>query len=561
MAKPAYNERIQWSPNASNRSLNAIDYGALHTQQGNGTAASLANYLCNPSSQVSYHYTVDNDRNVVAVVDTDRSSWSVGNANHRVINVCFAGSYAEWTRQEWLGRMGNGIEIAAYLLVLDCKKYPRIDPVVRSHDDIRAGKRGLTDHRGINVAVLNAKGHWDVGDGFPWDIFAAHVKRFAEEGTEQKPDVTAIEACHAANEWLGKKVSQNREETPIDGVGRFAHYENGSIYWHPDADPSGAKRAFAITKKIFGKYSIERWELGYLGYPAGPHLVLKDFTKSDGTLVRGGDVQSFQGGTIYEQDGDDSPGYVVRDAIRDQYSRQRYEMGPLGWPQSDETPFGDSTWGGFVQRFDYGRIYWFREGGSTVAFLDGSPDPLPPISGPVAVPDTAPKPAVYVPSADEQKLTPKSINGLDPMVGGISWFAGPKDASTRGRNMGISMEPADRPKDDWYCAMRFGYVGLVPRTDGVFAPGVAIKPADNIGMSQTEKFRLKDLLPNLRLKVTNLANGKQIVVRPADWGPGIIKPYRVIDVSERAEKTLEATTDSQVRVEWCDPSTPLGPVN
>lgn len=178
---------------------------------------------------------------------------------------------------------------------------------------------------------------------------------------------------------------------------------------------------------------------------------------------------------------------------------------------------------------------------------------IPVNQGPLIDPPKVPE--KYVPSKDELILTPK-----DGMVGGISWFAGPKDASTRGRNMGISGEKADFPDDEWYCAMRFGYVGLVPRTDGVFAPGVAIKPADNIGLSQAEKFRLKALLPSLRLKVTNKSNGKAIVVRGADWGPGIIKPFRVIDVSEFAIKQLGATTDTQVLVEWVDKSTPLGPV-
>lgn len=176
---------------------------------------------------------------------------------------------------------------------------------------------------------------------------------------------------------------------------------------------------------------------------------------------------------------------------------------------------------------------------------------IPVSQGPLVDP-----PAKYIPTADERTLTPK-----DGMVGGISWFAGPKDASTRGRNMGISGEPADKPWDEWFCAMRFGYVGLVPRTDGAFAPGVAIKPADNIGLSQSDKFRLKALLPSLRLKITNKNNGKSIVVRPADWGPGIIKPFRVIDVSEHAIKLLGASTDTTVVVEWVSPKTPLGPID
>lgn len=182
---------------------------------------------------------------------------------------------------------------------------------------------------------------------------------------------------------------------------------------------------------------------------------------------------------------------------------------------------------------------------------------IPVNQGPLVDPPKVP--AKYIPSPDERILTPK-----DGMVGGISWFAGPKDQSTRDPktkkpyNMGISGENSDFPIDQWYCAMRFGYVGLVPNP--AFPPGVAIKGADNIGLSQSEKWRLKALLPKLRLKVTNKSNGKAIIVRPADFGPGIIKPFRVIDVSEHAIKTLGATTDTQVVVEWVDPATPLGPV-
>lgn len=176
------------------------------------------------------------------------------------------------------------------------------------------------------------------------------------------------------------------------------------------------------------------------------------------------------------------------------------------------------------------------------------------VEEPLTTPSKATK---YEPTSDQKILTPK-----DGMVGGISWFAGPKDKSTRDKNgkplpMGISGENSDFPKDQWYCAMRFGYVGLVPNP--AFPPGVAIKGADNIGLSQEEKFRLKKALPGMRLKVTNKNNGFAIIVRPADFGPGIIEPFRVIDVSEYAIKMLGATTDAQVVVEWVDSSTKLGP--
>lgn len=155
-------------------------------------------------------------------------------------------------------------------------------------------------------------------------------------------------------------------------------------------------------------------------------------------------------------------------------------------------------------------------------------------------------PQGYKPTKDELQLTSTTL-----MEGGISHFATPGDASTRGRNMGVSGEPADKPWDDYYCAMRWGYVAWHPTT---------FKPNGNIpGMSDEEKFRLKKYLATRKVKVTVLSTGKACVLRPADAGPSIGK--RVIDISPTVMyDILKTETDEKVRVEWVDPSTPLGPV-
>lgn len=169
---------------------------------------------------------------------------------------------------------------------------------------------------------------------------------------------------------------------------------------------------------------------------------------------------------------------------------------------------------------------------------------IPVNQGPLIDPPKVP--AKYVPSKDELQLT-----STTSMTGGISHFATPGDASTRGRNMGVSGEAADRPNDIFYCAMRWGYVAWHPTT---------FKPNGNIpGMSDKEKFRLKKYLAGRRVKVTVLATGKSVVLRPADAGPSIGK--RVIDVSPSVlHDILKAKTDDLVSVEWVDPTTPLGTV-
>lgn len=537
--KPAYNERIQWSPNCHGRRIAEIFLGVGHTQEGNGTAASLANYLCQRASEVSYHNTIDNARNVVAVVDTDMASWSVGNANNFTLNYCFAGSFARWTRQEWLDNMGNAIEILAWLWVEDAKKYG-LDPWILTYDEVRQRRQGFTDHNGITVG-LGIGNHTDLGKHFPNDVLAGHIKRFVEGESEPVPDITAIEYCRAANEWLGNKTSGLREETTPDGVGKFVHYEHGSVYWTPDMPDA---KAIAIPMSIMDKWGQEAWETGYLGYPVAPSLELLPYSRSDGTPVPGGVVQAFQGGTVYVSE---LGSYGVCGLIKARYASLGYETKSLGWPISDEQDWGDATYGGKFQNFAHGWIIWINDGNSTIAFNSDNQILLPVGNAPAP----APTPIGYVPSAEEVRLTP-----LDGMVGGCSHFANPDDASTRGKFMGISGEPADHPTDQWYAAMRFNYCDIRVDPSNAFW----VKP-----VAGTSDLSLKKYLPGRRLKVTHVGTGKAVVVRPADWGPGAwAKPggpkYRVVDLSATALNVIGATTDDKVVVEWVDPATPLGPI-
>lgn len=153
---------------------------------------------------------------------------------------------------------------------------------------------------------------------------------------------------------------------------------------------------------------------------------------------------------------------------------------------------------------------------------------------------------VWVPTQQEVLLTPKE------MTGGISFFANHNDPSTAGRAMAITLESADKPIDQWFLAARFRYVDWVSQGNGI------IKPVNFSHIDQTARIAHKKFLATRRIKITNPANGKAIIVRCADVGPGIQK--RVADVSETAIKALGAVTDDQIKMEWVNPLTQLGPV-
>lgn len=177
--RPDFNEYPMWSPNNQSRGGTKIDLFLLHTQEGAGNADSLARFL-RPPAQVSYHYTVsqdlkDNGVTVVDVVDTDRATWSVLSANNRSINLCFAGSSVNWSRDQWM-RNSKAIDAAAWLAVQDCKKYGIPTTVIAP--PYTAGRAGISDHAYV-TKVLRDGNHSDVGPNFPWSYFAGKVGEYA----------------------------------------------------------------------------------------------------------------------------------------------------------------------------------------------------------------------------------------------------------------------------------------------------------------------------------------------------------------------------------------------
>ena len=181
VTRPDFNEYAIWSPNNSSRGGINPTMFLLHTEEGNSNADGLAHYLANPASQASYHYTIskgvnDDGVTVVDCVDTNAASWSVGDANSRSINLCFAGSKASWTRQDWLTKAGRAIDVAAYLAVQDAKKYGFSTLVVPP--PYKNGTPGISDHRWV-TDVFGWGTHTDVGPNFPWDVLIVSVNKYA----------------------------------------------------------------------------------------------------------------------------------------------------------------------------------------------------------------------------------------------------------------------------------------------------------------------------------------------------------------------------------------------
>lgn len=203
---PQYTEIDRMGRSCQPRYGRRPDLFLLHTQEGRGTAESLAGYLNNIANQVSYHYTV-RDGIVVDVVDTDLASWSVGDANPRTINLCFAGSFAGWSRADWL-RIDGDLRIAAYIAVQDARKYNFAPNWLGSGGRYRDGNQGVADHQYV-TDVIGWGTHTDCGPGFPGDVFERYLREYAglapSPGEDDMPSADEI----AEAVWRAKVTKPN----------------------------------------------------------------------------------------------------------------------------------------------------------------------------------------------------------------------------------------------------------------------------------------------------------------------------------------------------------------
>lgn len=84
--------------------------------------------------------------------------------------------------------------------------------------------------------------------------------------------------------FLGK--STTNETTTPDGIGRYTHFLNGSIYWAPSAG------AHEVSGLIRERWAELRWERGILGYPiSAPYLEVRNRTTFEIALFQNGTIE------------------------------------------------------------------------------------------------------------------------------------------------------------------------------------------------------------------------------------------------------------------------------
>ena len=352
-------DRTGETGNHSGRYGGRIRLSVGHTSEGgkNQTPEDLHQWMKN--NGVSYHYIFGRGQ-CLAIVDTDRASWSCLDANGYTINAVFAGSQASMSRQEWIDRFRPDIRNWAEIIVRDAKKYG-FNPRTIDWGQIGRGESGTIDHWGVTMG-LGIGDHTDVGKNFPWDLLQADLESFIAGVPAPKPapaiNMINAKRSEAGFEWLGNAVEA--EQPCPDGRGKYVRYEAGFIYW---TETTGA---IAIPTNIFEEWAARGHERSPLGYPINNHTRLP---VGDPNPV--GDVQAFENGALYRKYG--QPGFWVHGNILAHYRQSGFENGPLGWPTSEEQPNGD----GRIQYFENGAVAWSPNGTTALRTQDGPDQILP----------------------------------------------------------------------------------------------------------------------------------------------------------------------------------------
>ncbi len=154
------------------------------------------------------------------------------------------------------------------------------------------------------------------------------------------------------NKWKEKKGPEGilgfpttDELTTPDQIGRYNHFEGGSIYWHPDIG------AYEVHGLIREKWASMGWEKGDLGYPLSDEM-----TMADGV----GRYSAFQGGRIYYHPVHGTYYVTGKIYLKWMGNKKNNEVGELGYPTSDPQKIAGPLLSGITQSFQKGGINDYR---------------------------------------------------------------------------------------------------------------------------------------------------------------------------------------------------------
>ncbi|MBE5453519.1 hypothetical protein E3G52_000383 [Mycobacteroides abscessus] len=207
---------------------------AIHTQEGGGTADSLANFLKSTEgapNPVSYHLVVD-DREVIECCELADSPWSAVGANTYAYHVCLAGSYAAWSQGKWLEtdasdgknedlELTNAARVVAWL----CQQF-KIPAIWIGGQNVPPwGLDGVCGHKDFGSW---GGGHTDPGPNFPATEFMRRVNGFLAPTTIPQPPTGKPVIVGPADDQLNMRFHMLGDQTLLEAVAEIRDHLLGT---------------------------------------------------------------------------------------------------------------------------------------------------------------------------------------------------------------------------------------------------------------------------------------------------------------------------------------------
>jgi hypothetical protein len=170
----------------------SVKYIVLHSTEGE-TAAGAAEWFQSKDCGGSSNIVVD-DNQCYRVLTDLVIPWGAPPLNTHGFHIEQAG-YARWSRKEWLKHEAT-IERAAYKAAIRCRDFKIPARFLNAHDleddfgtdlngrlpqTIGPMTGGITTHHVIDE-VYGLSDHTDPGDGYPIDVFMAHLHNYLSSG-------------------------------------------------------------------------------------------------------------------------------------------------------------------------------------------------------------------------------------------------------------------------------------------------------------------------------------------------------------------------------------------
>lgn len=230
----------------------------LHSSEGAQTWQSLGNFFANPSSKVSSHVGIDDQRGTIGeYVKRSNSSWTASNANRVAVQaeLCTpSGASANWSRNTWMNQHHNMLLNAADWLREESKA-TGVPLVALTPSQAQGNGRGVCQHKDLGSW---GGGHVDCGPGFPIDYVMDLAK-----GTASKPPTKKVEYMDS-NFYLEFAPGENNQPSGHTTIVLSNEQSSGDYRIR-----FGCRKPQRIRVDAFGMANPAPFNIGYDAGPQG----------------------------------------------------------------------------------------------------------------------------------------------------------------------------------------------------------------------------------------------------------------------------------------------------